>query len=104
MKHGAMLMMEKPMHGLKKTQLAVEELSGDHKGLQNMMNVSVCKSDHNSKPSGKGECLIVLHAGGKDGWIPGKHYFGALANTKLLSKVVIGSLNQRKGLQIIMKK
>ena len=27
---------------------------------------------------------------------PGKHYFGAHANTKLLSKVVIRSLNQRK--------
>ena len=27
-----------------------------------------------SKPSRKGKRLIVLHAGGKDGWIPGKHY------------------------------
>ena len=27
--------------------------------------------DVHSKPSGKGEHLIVLHAGGKDGWIPG---------------------------------
>ena len=26
----------------------------------------------NSKPSGKGERLIVLHAGGKDGWVSGK--------------------------------
>ena len=34
MKHGTMLMIKKPIHGLKKTQLAVEELSGDHKGLQ----------------------------------------------------------------------
>jgi len=24
------------------------------------------------KPSGKGERLIVLHAGGKDGWVAGK--------------------------------
>ena len=39
-------LMEKPMHGLKKTQLAMEELLGDHKGLQNMMNTSVCKGDH----------------------------------------------------------
>ena len=26
------------------------------------------------KPSGKGERLIVLHAGGKDGWVAGKNH------------------------------
>ena len=67
MKRGAMLMIIKLMHVLKKIQLAMEKLSGDHKGWQNMMNVSVCKGGHNSKPSGKGEHLIMLHAGGEDG-------------------------------------
>ena len=97
MKHGAMLMMEKPIHGLKKTQLAVEELSGDHRGLQNIMNVSVYKGDHNSKPSGKGERLIVLHAGGKDGWILGKHYFDALANAKIVIKGCDWVFKSKKG-------
>ena len=81
---------------------------GDHKGLQNIINVSLFMGNYNSKPSGKGERLIILHAGGKDGWIPGKHYFSAYciqyANTKLLSKAVIGSLSQKKGLQTIMKR
>ena len=105
MKLGATRMMERPEHESKKIKLAAEELLGDHKGQLNLLAFIVLTIYYNnSKPSGKGERLIVLHAGGKDGWIPGKQYVRICIMHCFLLKVVIGSLNLRKGLQTTMRK
>ena len=61
--------------GLKWTRLAMVELLRDQQG-EAILNYTQCALkyyDVHSKPSGKGEHPIVLHAGGKDGWIPGQY-------------------------------
>ena len=58
-----------------------------------------------SSKSGKGERLIVLHVGGKDGWVSGEQIALIIFNvTMFLLKVVIGFLNLRKVLQLITTK